>query len=83
MFITMIKLIYSTEFRRRSPYVVFYDRPNRTKSITTRSFDDIKKALDFACDLTDLYMGNVDSIYMNHIKKTNHRILEKKCWDFA
>ena len=79
----MIKLIYSNEKSRRSPYVVFYDRPNRTKSITTRSFAKIDDAINFACDLTDLYIGNVDSIYMDYITKTNHRILEKKCWDFA
>lgn len=79
----MIKLIYSNEKSRRSPYVVFYDRPNRTKSITTRSFSKIDDAIEFACDLNDMWIGNVDYIYMDHIKKTNHRILEKKCWDFA
>lgn len=79
----MIKLVYSHEKNRRSPYIVFYDRPNRSKSITTRSFSNIDNAIEFACNLTDMWIGNVDRIYMDHIKKTNHPILERKCWEFA
>ena len=79
----MIKLVYSNEKRRKSPYVVFYDRPNRSKCITTRSFSKIDDAIEFACNLTDMWIGNIDRIFMDHIKKTNHPILTRKHWDFA
>ena len=79
----MIKLIYSNETKRRSPYVVIFDRPNRSKCPTTRSFDKIDDALEFACDLNDMWIGNVDSIYMDYIKKSNHIILKRKHWIFA
>jgi hypothetical protein len=79
----MIKLVYSNELRRRSPYVVFYDRPNRSKCITTRSFADIDDAIEFAWRLSDLWLGNVDRVFKDRLKKVNHPMLTRKCWDFA
>jgi uncharacterized secreted protein with C-terminal beta-propeller domain len=78
----MLKLVYSSKNQKKK-YVVFYDNLRCLSNITCKSFKTIDEAIDFAWHDRDMFMGNVDTIYMDRMHEVEHPILYVKRWEFA
>ena len=78
----MIKLVYSTKPVGKK-FTVFFDNPRAAVGITSKSFADVDQAIEFAWRLSDLWLGNVDSVFKDRMEEINHPMLVRKFWNFA